>query len=164
MGRSRRHYSSHNKFDSSAASPTKPKFHYRVIMRRAAKSPQVVWMTSDCDYARSIAVHLNSVVSTDVAWVEEWKDSIGRGQWRRVLETAPLFHRVAPKPGEHVKAVLLDNRTRRGGWKAKLLGFDLEGHITNSVDVPSSAVPGLFVELQVGAVNRNGTHLQLTWL
>jgi len=90
MGRSRQYNSSHNNFDSSASGHAKPKHRYRVMMRRVARPPQAAWMTNDVEYARSIADRLNYIVSTNVAWVEEWNTSMTRGRWTRVQEAIEL--------------------------------------------------------------------------
>lgn len=51
------------------------------------------------------------------------------------------------KAGSKVKAVLLEEKTKKGGWRAKLEGTDISGPIQNSNKVPSSCVPGQQVEL-----------------
>lgn len=54
------------------------------------------------------------------------------------------------KPGERVKAVLLSEKTKKGGWKAKHLASGLSGVITNSGDVTGNA--GDEIELIVNTV------------
>ncbi len=57
------------------------------------------------------------------------------------------------KPGQLVQAVLLEERTRKGGWKARHEPSGLSGHIQNSGDVPADAQPGELVELVVASVS-----------
>jgi hypothetical protein len=57
----------------------------------------------------------------------------------------------------------LAKRTRKGGWNAQLVGRPLEGPITNSVDLPRSALPGQKVVLRVGAVSYDGKRIQFHW-
>jgi len=169
MGRSRRYNSFYNNSDSSDSGLPKRKHRYRVRMRQVANTPQTVWVTNDVKYACSIAARLNIVASEGIAWVEEWDFAKVRGRWIQVQEATELssvkfsIRRATPRSGELVRAVLLDNRTRRGGWRARLLESNLEGPITNSDNMPTSLVPGQTVELLVGASNRDGTHLQLSW-
>lgn len=56
------------------------------------------------------------------------------------------------KPGDRVRAVLLEERTKKGGWKARHEPSGLAGHIQNSGDVPAGARPGQVVELIVASV------------
>ena len=49
---------------------------------------------------------------------------------------------IRPKPGEKVEAQLLDEKTRRGGWKAKHVPSGMIGPIQNSGDVPADRNPG----------------------
>ncbi|MFZ2655907.1 MAG: type III-B CRISPR module RAMP protein Cmr6 [Victivallales bacterium] len=51
------------------------------------------------------------------------------------------------KAGSKVKAILLEEKTKKGGWKAKLEGTDISGPIQNSDKVPSTCAPGQQVEL-----------------
>ena len=51
------------------------------------------------------------------------------------------------KASSKVKAVLLEEKTKKGGWKAKVEGTDIAGPIQNSDKTPSDSVPGQQVEL-----------------
>lgn len=62
-------------------------------------------------------------------------------------------HVMMPKAGELVEAVLLEERTKRGGWKAWHEPTGLWGPIQNSGDVPGDWVPGQRVQLRVAAVS-----------
>lgn len=54
-----------------------------------------------------------------------------------------------PRAGERVEAVLLEERTKKGGWKARHEPSGLTGPIQNSGDVPSTMNTGDRVELVV---------------
>jgi CRISPR-associated protein Cmr6 len=54
-----------------------------------------------------------------------------------------------PKPGDRVEGILLEERTKKGAWKARHEPSGLSGHIINSSDVPASAKPGDHLELIV---------------
>jgi hypothetical protein len=69
-----------------------------------------------------------------------------------------------PKSGTAIQCVLLAEKTRKGGWRAKLSDRKLAGPVTNSADMPQSARPGEVVELRVGAVSDDGSHIQFHWL
>jgi hypothetical protein len=80
------------------------------------------------------------------------------------LDNQGSFREGLPKSGAAIQCVLLAEKTRKGGWRAKLVNRELAGPITNSADVPQAAKPGQVVDLQVGAVSRDGTHIQFHWL
>ena len=61
---------------------------------------------------------------------------------------------VLPAAGQQVRAVLIDEKTKRGGWKAETVGTTrVVGHILNSDEVPPDAGPGLEEELVVKVSN-----------
>jgi len=45
------------------------------------------------------------------------------------------------KVGDRVEVVLLEQRTKKGGWRARHQGSGLEGPIQNSGDVPADKKP-----------------------
>lgn len=61
-----------------------------------------------------------------------------------------------PKPGDRVEAVLLEERTKRGGWKARHEPSGLSGPIQNSDAVPAEKKPGDHVELLVAFASPRG--------
>lgn len=63
------------------------------------------------------------------------------------VPTQPDF----PKAKDRVRAILLAEKTNKGGWKARLQSHDLSGPIVNTTDVPATAQPGQVVELQVNS-------------
>ena len=61
----------------------------------------------------------------------------------------PAGRLATVKPGDWVKVLLLDEKTRNGGWKANLLGTERLGPVQPSVAIPSEWVSGKEVELVV---------------
>lgn len=58
-----------------------------------------------------------------------------------------------PKANDRVEAELLEEKTRKGGWKAKHSDSGLEGPIQDPQNVPADAEPGQRVELTVASVS-----------
>jgi len=56
------------------------------------------------------------------------------------------------KAGDRVQAVLLEEKTKKGGWKARLKDDERMGPIQNSSDVPPDKKPGDEVTLEVASV------------
>ncbi|WP_428937271.1 type III-B CRISPR module RAMP protein Cmr6 [Fontivita pretiosa] len=59
-----------------------------------------------------------------------------------------------PKPGDRVDAILLDEKTKRGGWKAKHVATGIAGPIQNSNDVPTDKKAGDSVTLIVASATQ----------
>jgi CRISPR-associated protein Cmr6 len=59
-----------------------------------------------------------------------------------------------PKPRDRVEATLLEERTKKGGWKARHEPSGLSGPIENSADVPPTATAGSRVVLRVASVSQ----------
>ncbi|GIW97296.1 MAG: hypothetical protein KatS3mg111_0629 [Pirellulaceae bacterium] len=71
----------------------------------------------------------------------------------RSAPTVPQRPPGIPKPGDKVRAVLLEERTKKGGWRARHPASGLEGPIVNSGDCPADWEPGAEVELTVQSAN-----------
>ena len=117
--------------DERESGRVRPSHRYRVRRRKASREPEVVWVTNDLDYAVEIVERLNSIAAESVAWVEQWSKALGCRRWERVLE--PIDNQQSSQSvcdaqrlgsGDCVKAEVLMERTRRGGWKARLLSSD----------------------------------------
>ena len=67
--------------------------------------------------------------------------------------TTPRLSRPDPQAGDRVEAELLEEKTRKGGWKAKHLDSGLEGPIQDSKNVPEDAQPGQHIPLTVASVS-----------
>ncbi len=92
--------------------------------------------------------------------LREWgiggKTSSGYGRFLpqsdvSVVRTRPrsVGSSAIPKSGDRVEVVLLEERTKKGGWLALHEGSQLAGPIQNSADVPAEAKPGDKVEVVV---------------
>ena len=114
--------------------------------------------------------------------VEEWVGTLTVGQWRPVsLRCGGFSHRFAkprkggpsasgddcgrllPKTGDRVECRLLSEKTRKGGWRASLLERPIEGPVTNTREVSTSAKAGQTVVLRVGAISQDGKRIQFHW-
>lgn len=72
---------------------------------------------------------------------------------RRPVTTVPSPTPPGQKSGERVKAQLLDEKNKKGGWKARHVESGLEGSIIDSQNVPADKKPGDVVELTVHSVS-----------
>ncbi len=66
-----------------------------------------------------------------------------------------------PQARDRVQAELLDEKTKKGRWKAKLLDGELQGPIQDHENVPDDAKPGQRVELTVVSVSER--EVQFRW-
>lgn len=178
---------SHANFQTSAPRrPIRPLAGYRVMARHRDHSQSLVTLgenlrqavTRAKAFCDTIATARDGIVSVHV---EEWVGTLTEGDWKPVSPWRGGFsHRFVthgrvrprnidqpnpslPKPGDKVRCVLLGERTRKGGWKAKFLQRGIEGPITNTEDVPQSAEPGQAVMLRVGAISHDGKRIQFHW-
>ena len=172
-------------------SPRRPLHEYRVLALRRQEVPEVVWLTNDRRYAIELAEQLGAVLVKQ--WraerglsdggvrsvrVERWTGDGAQGQWKEIWPEAANSAANAkakrqerfskrlpglPKSGNLVQCVLLAEKTRRGGWRARLVKLGLDGPITNHENVPSDAAPNQSVTLRIGAVSDDGRHLQFVW-
>ncbi len=58
-----------------------------------------------------------------------------------------------PSPGQIVDATLLEEKTKKGGWRARHTASGVSGPIVNTNETPSDWQPGMEVELKVEAAN-----------
>lgn len=58
-----------------------------------------------------------------------------------------------PSPGDRVEAVLLEEKTKKGGWKARHIATGITGPIQNSNEVPGDKNAGERVILIVTSAN-----------
>ncbi|HVS38761.1 MAG TPA: type III-B CRISPR module RAMP protein Cmr6 [Gemmataceae bacterium] len=123
----------------------------------------VSWTGPECDEAKNWT---NFVFARLREALREWgvggKTSSGYGRLveanapRPVLApmAAPPRPQSAPQPGNRVEAVLLEERTKKGGWKAKHESSGLDGPIQNTGDVPGDKKPGDKVTLIVASATQ----------
>lgn len=83
--------------------------------------------------------------------VEAGKTPGGRSTTAR-REAKPV-HQRQYKVGERVQAVLLEEKTKKGGWNANLTEDERKGPIQNSNDVPPDKKPGDEVTLEIAFIN-----------
>lgn len=164
---------SKNGADSSHESPQRSvqrsKFRYRVVQGRPYAKPSIFWLTNDRDYATLLINVIRKGRDGDLkgsrVWLEEWCESFGRFSWRYVeeksVDTTPAGLKL--KAGDRVPVMLLDERTRRGGWRANVLGSSLIGPITNSEDVPREKIAGDVIALRIGSVNEDSQQIHFRW-
>lgn len=96
-------------------------------------------------------------------WGVGGKTSAGYGRLIAPERMAPTAQRTgpataayvsaSPKTGDRVEALLLEERTKKGGWKALHEPTGLTGHVQNSSDVPSTEKAGSRVTLVVASVS-----------
>ena len=70
---------------------------------------------------------------------------------------------TTPGTGDPLECVLLEKKTRKGGWKAKFLKRGAKGPTMNSAEVPKSAKPGQVIHLGVGVISDDGKRVQFHW-
>ncbi|MEQ8767237.1 MAG: type III-B CRISPR module RAMP protein Cmr6 [Planctomycetota bacterium] len=75
-----------------------------------------------------------------------------------VAPSGPTFVGPIIKPGATASVVLLEERTKKGGWKARYELAGLEGPIQNNQDVPADKKPGdqIFVEVKIAKGKQSG--------
>jgi len=74
----------------------------------------------------------------------------------RPSPVSPTKPKILPRPGDRVEAQLLEERTKRGGWRARHAPSGLSGPIQNSGDVPADRNAGDVLELIVASATERG--------
>ena len=167
--------------------PIRPLARYRVTAQHRDHYQSLVTLAENCRQAVNLAKAFCETLATGSngiasVRVEEWVGILTEGEWKPVsLWHGGFLHRFAtslgkpnarngdqpnpslPRTGDKVECVLLTEKTRKGGWKAKLLKGGPEGPITNSADVPNSREPGQTATLRVGAISQDGKRIQFQW-
>jgi CRISPR-associated protein Cmr6 len=64
------------------------------------------------------------------------------------------------KANDQVDAVLLEERTKKGGWRARHEPSGMEGPIQNTSDVPADLTPGSRVTLTIASVSPRSLDLR----
>jgi len=65
------------------------------------------------------------------------------------------------KTNDVIEAVLLEEKTKKGGWRAQIKGYSQVGPIQNSDQVPADAKPGDVVRLVIASINER--EVQFRW-
>lgn len=178
-----------NSQTSAPRRPIRPLAGYRVMARHRDHSQSLVTLAETrlqaATRAKAFCDALEARGSRDgiiSVRIEEWVGTLTEGEWKPVsLWHGGFSHRFAttfgtrnarngdhrspslPKPGDKVESILLGEKTRKGGWKAKFVQRGTEGPITNTADMPKSAKAGQTVMLRVGAISHDGKRIQFHW-
>lgn len=92
-----------------------------------------------------------------LAALGEWgvggKTSSGYGRLVIAGKSSPAAPTKTLKANDRVEAVLLSERTKKGGWKAHHEPSRLVGPVQNSSDIPAELTPGSRITLTVASVN-----------
>jgi len=176
-----------NSQTSAPRRPIRPLAGYRVMARHRDHNQSLVTLAENLRQAVLRAKAFCDTIATDrdgivSVRVEEWVGTLTEGEWRPVSPWHGGFsHRFAtqfgrrnsgngdqrnpslPQTGDKVQCVLLGEKTRKDGWKAKLLQRGMEGPITNTADVPKSVKAGQTVTLRIGAISHDGKRIQFHW-
>ena len=74
----------------------------------------------------------------------------------RSAYVSPPTRTGLPRANDRVQAEILEEKTRKGGWRARHLDSGLEGAIQDTQSVPAEMRAGQVVELTVAWVNEHG--------
>ena len=112
-------------------------------------------------------------------FVEEWHGTPTDGYWRLVRRDGFKFEfhdrrRGRPtesleptaeccKAGSHIKCVLLLEKTRKGGWRAEVVGTQHRGPVTNWQAIPTNCTAGTEVELKLCSISHQTGAAQFAW-
>ena len=107
-------------------------------------------------------------------WIKEWVGNAINGYWRRLLlRDGGAYFKVQAREkrkfqvtsGETVDAVLLEQKTRRGGWNAALEANQLiQGPVTKASEWPSDWKPGLKVKLKLCSLSKSSSRAQFAMI
>lgn len=105
-------------------------------------------------------------------YVEQWIGSAIEGKWkpvaismggfsRRFEDRRPTSGKRRRKTGELVECVLLEKKTRRGGWRARIAGKSHAGPVTG--DPQAGVSPGDTVRLRICSLSGRTGAAQFAW-
>ena len=66
----------------------RPRFSYRIVCKHGRQRQELIWMTSDANYALSICERLNRYQETGNAWIQKWQEVEEEWRWKRWPEEA----------------------------------------------------------------------------
>ena len=107
----------------------------------------------DLKTSREVLRKLGEHISSEIKKQKEAHADKGQAPVEPVQSTDTPAGTHFPKSRDHVQAILLDEKTRRGGWKARHDESGLEGAIQNHKEMPEGPAPGQQVELIVAFCN-----------
>ena len=132
------------------------------VRMTAFPSPDLPDINTSREVLTELKVHLKSELETRI------QEHGNPGSRKPAAARSPVSAGVQapatgsmPRPGDCVEAVLLEEKTRKGGWKARHEPTGLQGPIQNTGDVPDAAAPDQRVSLIVASANRR--EMAFTW-
>ncbi|MDA8562817.1 hypothetical protein N9L06_00030 [Mariniblastus sp.] len=144
--------------------------------KQATKTARAV-----CDrHVKRLETHWQQIIRRPdrpkLIFLEVWDGTLTSGRWRLPSRNAFRFEfhdrarasqqtddsqsQVILKSGSLVKCVLLRKKTRKGGWRAKIVDSTFEGPITNWQSIPRSCTAGDEVVLKVCSVSARSGNAQ----
>lgn len=111
-------------------------------------------------------------------FIEKWEGTEVKGSWVRlpgrefvfrvsycksvevVADEVPV---VPPQSGEVVMCELQSERTKAGGWRAKIVGLEAVGPVVNSDQIPESYTSGVQLPLKVYGIKLERGFAQFAW-
>ena len=115
----------------------------------------VAWSGPEHAEAKKWTELANSLLNQALSeWSVGGKTTSGYGRLK-VPPPPPPPPTPAPykgKASDVVKAILLEEKTKKGGWRAQIKGHSQAGPIQNSDQVPTDAKPGDTVELVLASI------------
>jgi hypothetical protein len=120
-------------------------------------------------------------------YVEQWIGTLLEGRWERVDRNAggyrfEFFDRpprktgngtwsdksaengCGPQAGDYVECVLLEKRTRKNGWFARLVDHSASGPVTGEAPAEMNLMPGQQVQLKLCGIKLETGFVQFAWL
>ena len=104
-------------------------------------------------------------------YVEQWVGLANDGQWKAVPMSAGGFNqRFSDRPekdehryksGDLVECVLLNEKTRRGGWRARIVGKSNAGPVLG--EPPREVSAGDQVQLRLSSLSARTNAAQFAW-
>jgi len=166
--------------NSSRPSGIANQSRYRVMLLRANGKIALVFMSPNRVRAvrvarKAIKNHLarlekdwRRIIKSDdrpkMVYIEQWQGDAIFGSWESPrrdkfqfeFHDRPRGRRKSKedlKTGSLVNCELLPEKTRKGGWRAKIVGTRHEGPVTNWQDIPSDLVAGDLVPLKLCGIS-----------
>ena len=109
--------------------------------------------TTSVEMLKKLREHVSTEIKKSASkYADKGQKPVERTQSASVAALAGIDF---PKPNDRVRATLLEEKTKKGGWKARHNDSGLAGVIQNSKEVPEESSPGQHVELIVAYCTPN---------
>lgn len=161
---------------------------FRLMAESFSGETRLIRMSGSClelgSLAQRLAVRLGKVRKNRgeriaCLFVEKWEGTEVEGSWARLpgrefvirvnycraVEVAAdeVATVVPPQSGEVVMCELQSERTKAGGWRAKIVGFEAVGPVVNSDQIPESYASGVQLPLKVYGIKLERGFAQFAW-